>query len=245
LEIEEISIKTKDYPERLRKIYNPPEKLYILGDKTILNGKGIAIVGTRKCTKYGKEIALKFARELTLKNLNIISGLALGIDTYAHLGNVQIQQELYSKDFHSKKFYSKNFNSDKFQNDYKKIIGKTIAVLGCGIDKLYPKENKELAIQILKVGGCIITEYPNRTEPKKENFPQRNRIISGLADGVLVVEAGEKSGAIITANYGLEQGKEIFAIPGNINSPQSVGTNKLIYDGANIALSSSDILSII
>ena len=130
--------------------------MYVLGNKKILNNKGIAIVVTRDCTKYGKNISFKFSKELTQKGFNIISGLALGIDTYAHLGNVQINME----------------NS--------KSIGKTIAVLGCGIDELYPKQNKILAKQILKTGGCIISEYPNGTKPNKANFPQRNRIISVL-----------------------------------------------------------------
>ena len=133
------------------------------------------------------------------------------------------------------KFYQKKIQKET-------LIGKTIAVLGCGIDKLYPSQNKDLAKSILKTGGCIISEYPNGTNPNKENFPKRNRIISGLSDGVLVVEAGKKSGAIITANVALEQGREVFAIPGNINSPQSIGTNNLIFDGAKIVTNINDIL---
>lgn len=222
MQIEEITINSEDYPEKLRYIDNPPIKLYVLGNKKILNKKAIAIVGTRKCTRYGEKCAFEFSKELTLRGLNIISGLALGIDTYAHLGNVKTLEN---------QFISNN-NS----------IGKTIAILGCGIDKLYPKENKELAKIILKSGGCIISEYPNGTEPKKENFPQRNRIISGMSDKVLVVEAGEKSGAIITANFAANQGKDIYAIPGNINNPQSVGTNRLISDGAIITTCIDDIL---
>ncbi len=124
-----------------------------------------------------------------------------------------------------------------------KIIGKTIAVLGCGINELYPKQNRILASQILKTGGCIISEYPNDTKPNKANFPQRNRIISGLAEAVIVVEAGERSGAIITANLALEQGKEIFAVPGDITKKQSIGTNKLIKDGAYIITEVNDILN--
>ena len=193
--------------------------MYVLGNKKILNNKGIAIVGTRDCTKYGKNISFKFSKELTQKGFNIISGLALGIDTYAHLGNVQINME----------------NS--------KSIGKTIAVLGCGIDELYPKQNKILAKQILKTGGCIISEYPNGIKPNKANFPQRNRIISGLAESIIVVEAGERSGAIITANLALEQGKEIFAVPGDITKKQSIGTNKLIKDGAFVITEVNDILN--
>ena len=152
-----------------------------------------------------------------MKGFNIISGLAIGIDGYAHWGNVQA-------------------------NLKNKIAGKTIAVLGSGIDMLYPTQNKELARKIIKTGGCIISEYSNGTRPNKTNFPQRNRIISGLAEAVLVVEAGEKSGAIITANYALEQGKDVFAIPGDITRETSLGTNKLIQDGAMIALNVEDII---
>ena len=182
--------------------------MYVLGNKKILNNKGIAIVGTRDCTKYGKNISFKFSKELTQKGFNIISGLALGIDM-----------------------------------ENSKSIGKTIAVLGCGIDELYPKQNKILAKQILKTGGCIISEYPNGTKPNKANFPQRNRIISGLAESIIVVEAGERSGAIITANLALEQGKEIFAVPGDITKKQSIGTNKLIKDGAFLITEVNDILN--
>lgn len=131
------------------------------------------------------------------------------------------------------------------KSENKERLGKTIAVLGCGIDKLYPKQNKELARKILETGGCIITEFPNGTSPNRENFPRRNRIISGLSDGILVVEAGEKSGAVITANLALEQGKEIFAVPGNIDCKQSVGTNNLIKDGAYMITNVKEILEIL
>lgn len=131
------------------------------------------------------------------------------------------------------------------KSENKERLGKTIAVLGCGIDKLYPKQNKELARKILETGGCIITEFPNGTSPNRENFPLRNRIISGLSDGILVVEAGEKSGAVITANLALEQGKEIFAVPGNIDCKQSVGTNNLIKDGAYMITNVKEILEIL
>ena len=213
MNIVEISIESEEYPQKLRKIYDPPMKLYVLGNKEILKQKGIAIVGTRNATEYGKNIALQISKELSQNGINIISGLALGIDTYAHKGNICAQSK-----------------------------GKTIAVLGSGIDEIYPKENIELARKIIQTGGCIISEYPLGTKPSKLNFPKRNRIISGLSDGILVVEAGEKSGALITAEFGLEQGKEIFAVPGDITKIQSRGTNMLIKDGAKIVLSSQDIL---
>lgn len=212
MKIEEISINNSEYPEQLRNIYEPPHKLYILGNKEILKQKGIAIVGSRKATEYGKKIAFNISRELSINGINIISGLAIGIDSYAHLGNLN-------------------------QN-----IGKTIAVLGSGIDKIYPKENIELAKKIIQSKGCIISEYPAGTKASKLNFPQRNRIISGISKGVLVVEANEKSGALITADFAIEQGREVFAVPGDITKEQSKGCNLLIKDGAKIVLSSQDIL---
>lgn len=213
MEIKEIYINSGDYPERLRNIYYPPKKLYVLGNFKILKEKAIAIVGSRKATEYGKKVAFQISQELTKENINVVSGLAIGIDTYAHLGAISIQNQ-----------------------------ASTIAVLGSGIDEMYPKENTELARKIIQTGGCIVSEYPLGTKPNKINFPQRNRIISGLSEGVVVVEASEKSGSLITAEFGIEQGKEIFAVPGNIDNPLSKGTNQLIMDGAKMVLSSKEIL---
>lgn len=213
MKIEEISIESKEYPEQLREIYDAPLKLYVLGNKEILKQPSIAIVGSRKATEYGKKVALQFSKNLSRNGINIISGLALGIDTCAHLGTL-------------------NSNS----------IGKTIAVLGGGLDEIYPKQNVELAKQIIKNGGCIISEYPLETKPEKLHFPQRNRIISGLAKGVLIVEASEKSGSLITADFALEQGRDVFAVPGNISSSTSFGTNNLIKQGAKLVTSYEDIL---
>lgn len=217
MKIEEISINSNEYPERLRNIYDPPLNLYVLGNKEILNKKGIAIVGSREATSYGKKVAFKFAKELSEQGINIISGLAIGIDAYAHLGNLQAQ-------------------------DTRVSIGKTIAVLGSGIDNIYPKDNIEIARKIIKTGGCIISEYPCGTKPDKLHFPQRNRIISGLSNGVLVVEASEKSGALITIDFALDQGKEVFAIPGEITNKNSKGCNELIRDGARMVLSVQEII---
>ena len=213
MRIEEIYIENNEYPEQLRNIYNPPLKIYVLGDKELLKQRGIAVVGTRKATEYGKKVALQISKNLSKNGINIISGLALGIDEYAHLGTL-----------------------------YSDCKGKTIAVLGSGIDNIYPKQNINLAKKIIKNGGCIISEYPVGTKPDKCNFPQRNRIISGLSNGVVVVEASEKSGALITADFALEQGKEVFAIPGNILMSGSIGTNNLIKQGAKLVTSYIDIL---
>lgn len=213
MKIEEIYINSKDYPEQLKEIYDAPLKLYILGNKEILKQRGIAVVGARKATEYGKKVAVEISKEISKHGINIISGLAVGIDTYAHIGNILANSE-----------------------------GKTIAVLGSGIDEMYPKQNIKLAKQILKSGGCIVSEYPLGTKPEKMHFPQRNRIISGLSKGVLVVEATNKSGALITADFALEQGKDVFSVPGNILNETSDGTNNLIKQGAKVVTSYQDVL---
>lgn len=213
MKIEEICIESEDYPKQLRMIYDAPLRLFVLGNREILKQESIAIVGSRDATEYGKKLAWQLSKDLSEIGINIISGLALGIDTYAHLGTLQPE-----------------------------CIGKTIAVLGSGLDEIYPKQNIELAKQIVQSGGCIITEYPFGTKPEKMNFPQRNRIISGLAKGVLVVEASEKSGSLITADFALEQGREVFAVPGNVLSKTSAGANNLIKQGAKLVTSYEDIL---
>ena len=209
--IDIISINDKKYPQILKQIYDPPISLYIKGNAEILNGKNIAIVGCRNSSKYGEEAAKYFAYNLSTKGINIISGLARGIDTYAHIGNLSAMMH--------------NGND---------ICGKTIAVVGNGIDIIYPKENKYLEEKIIKSGGCIISEYPLGTKPEKFNFPARNRIISGLSKGVLVIEARAKSGTLITIDFALQQGRDVYVVPGNINSVNSVGTNDLIKQGAKL-----------
>lgn len=209
--IDVISINDKKYPQILKQIYDPPISLYIKGNAEILNGKNIAIVGCRNSSKYGEEAAKYFAYNLSAKGINIISGLARGIDTYAHIGNLGAMMH--------------NGND---------ICGKTIAVVGNGIDIIYPKENKYLEEKIIKSGGCIISEYPLGTKPEKFNFPARNRIISGLSKGVLVIEARAKSGTLITIDFALQQGRDVYVVPGNINSVNSVGTNDLIKQGAKL-----------
>ena len=209
--IDIININDKKYPQILKQIYDPPISLYIKGNTEILNGKNIAIVGCRNSSKYGEEAAKYFAYNLSEKGINIISGLARGIDTYAHIGNLGAMMH--------------NGND---------ICGKTIAVVGNGIDIIYPKENKYLEEKIIKSGGCIISEYPLGTKPEKFNFPARNRIISGLSKGVLVIEARAKSGTLITIDFALQQGRDVYVVPGNINSVNSVGTNDLIKQGAKL-----------
>ena len=209
--IKMLNIFDEKYPKKLKNIYDPPLVLYIKGDEKILNEFGIGLIGCRMCTKYGEAVSKKFAKDLTKYNVNIISGLARGIDSYAHIGCLEEK-------------------------------GKTIAVVGTGLDIVYPKENEYLVNNIIENGGVIITEYIVGTKPEKENFPKRNRIISGLSDGILVVEAKEKSGTFITVDFALEQGKNVFAIPGNILSTTSKGTNELIKQGAKMVTKVEDIL---
>ena len=204
-----ININEREYPQALKKIYDPPISLYVKGNIEKLNNKNIGIVGCRECTTYGKKSAEYFAYNLSKQNINIVSGLAKGIDSYAHLGSLN--------------------------------TGNTIAVLGNGLDMIYPKENLELANEIIKKGGTIISEYPCGSKPDKMKFPARNRIISGISSGIIVIEAKEKSGTLITVDFALEQGRDVFVVPGNINSINSVGTNDLIKQGARLVTTYEDV----
>ncbi len=239
--IDIIHICEKSYPQALKQIYDAPVSLYIRGNKEILNGKNIGIVGCRECTDYGKKAAKYFAYNLSKeKSVNIVSGLAKGVDSYAHWGSVGANIECEStKNCGKKQESCGKINDDcgKLKND----CGKTIAILGNGLNMIYPKENIELANEIIRNGGAIISEYPCGTKPDKMNFPARNRIISGLSKGIIVIEAKEKSGTLITVDFALEQGRDVFVVPGNINSINSVGTNDLIKQGAKMVTSYEDI----
>lgn len=201
----------KYYPQRLCNIYDAPISLYAKGNIEILNKKTLAMIGCRENSYYGKQVALTFSYQLSKKGINIISGLAKGIDSYSHIGAI-------------------------------KAKASTIAVIGSGLDNFYPKENQWLYDEILKNNGCIISEYPLETKPNKINFPARNRIISGMSEGVIVVEAKRKSGTMITVDFALEQGKEVFVVPGNITSKNSEGTNSLIQEGAKLVTNIEEII---
>ena len=239
--IDIIHICEKSYPQILKQIYDAPVSLYIRGNKEILNGKNIGIVGCRECTDYGKKAAKYFAYNLSKeKSVNIVSGLARGVDSYAHWGSVGANIEFES----TKNCGKEQTGCEKLDITCEKLknsCGKTIAVLGNGLDMIYPKENIELANEIIRSGGAIISEYPCGTKPDKMNFPARNRIISGLSKGIVVIEAKEKSGTLITGDFALEQGRDVFVVPGNINSINSVGTNDLIKQGAKMVTSYEDI----
>lgn len=197
------------YPELLRKIHNPPVLLYVKGEPELLDCAGLAIVGSRAATSYGRRVAARMAFELSRKGLTIISGLALGIDTEAHLGALAAG-------------------------------GPTIAVLGCGLDLVYPQDNRELFENISRA-GALVSEYPLGTKPDAFRFPARNRIISGLSLGVVIVEAARQSGSLITAEHALEQGREVFAVPGQVDSVKSTGTHKLLQQGAKLVMNINDI----
>lgn len=201
----------KSYPKNLLEIKNPPEQLYVLGDVSLLNKKSLAIIGSRNCTEYGYNQAMRFATEIANQDICIVSGMAVGIDSAAHIGA-------------------------------KMEKGKTIAVLGGGFNNIFPKENEELFYEILECGGCIISEYAPDVKADNKNFPSRNRIVSGLSEGLLVVEARYRSGTSITAKFAKEQGKKIFCIPSNVDSTTGYGTGVLIQNGAKLVLNPNDIL---
>lgn len=201
----------KDYPEKLMGIKDAPKILYVRGNLPDPNKKTVGIVGARNCTDYGSTLAKTIARILSINDVQIISGLAMGIDTQGHIGAIEAEKP-------------------------------TFAVLGCGVDICFPSHNSNVYERILDLGGGILAEVEIGTPPIPYNFPLRNRIISGLSDIVIVVEAREKSGSLITADFALEQGKTIFACPGRVGDSLSRGTNNLIKQGAYILTSADDVL---
>lgn len=197
------------FPKKLKEIYDCPVLLYVQGDLSP-NDVNIAIVGSRAASTYGKYTTERLSRELSLRGITIVSGLARGIDSAAHRGALSVK-------------------------------GRTIAVLGSGLDIIYPPENKKL-FSAISESGAVVSEFPPGTKPVAFNFPARNRIISGMSFGVVIVEAGEKSGSLITARLAAEQGREVFAVPGSIDSINSRGTNSLIKQGAKLIDNIDDIL---
>lgn len=211
--IQVIALRDERYPKLLKEIFDPPALLYVKGELKSRDEYAIAIVGTRKFSPYGKRVTVEITKELAQNKLTVISGLALGIDAIAHHACLEAG-------------------------------GRTIAVLGTGLDKasIYPSSNSSLANKIIDMDGAIISEFPLFTQPFRSNFPQRNRIISGLSLGTLVVEAANRSGALITAFSSLEQNREVFAVPGSIYSETSVGPNKLIKQGAKPITKAKEIM---
>ena len=206
LEIDDI-----EYPFLLKRIANPPKQLYIEGNKEILNSNMIAVVGSRNNTEYGEKWCKILCRDLLEYNLNIVSGMALGIDSIAHCTSIQEGVP-------------------------------TIAVLPCGFDNIYPAENADLFKRIIDGGGAIISEYTPNVKANSQRFIERNRIVAGLAIGVLVIEAAHRSGTSITAKIAKNNGKKVFCIPGSLDNSKSNGTNKLIKEGAFITTDVKDII---
>lgn len=210
--ISKISIGDEGFPEELKKIKDPPRALYFLG-KLYAKEDSLAIVGSRKATDYGKAVATFFAKELAQAGITIVSGFAPGIDTICHKTCLEVGK-------------------------------RTIAILGTGLERrsIYPQSNLNLVEKILKSGGALISEFEPWQRGTKFTFPRRNRLISGISKGVLVVEAKEKSGALITASFAKEQGKKVFAVPGSIFSKNSKGTHWLIRQGAKLVEDPKEIL---
>jgi len=198
------------YPPRLKQIYDYPPLLYIRGTLVPEDEWAIAVVGTRRASVYGRQVAGEIVTDLVRNKITIVSGLARGIDAMAHRTALEKG-------------------------------GRTIAIAGCGLDTVYPGDHVTLARQITEQ-GALISEFPLGTKPKAEHFPQRNRIMSGMSLGVLVIEATEKSGATITAHWAVEQNRDVFAVPGSVFSPASKGTNRLIQEGAKLVRNCADIL---
>lgn len=197
------------FPDKLRKI--EIEKIYVEGNEKIINSFGIAVVGSRNSSKEGEKITEEFVRKLCKKNVNIISGLAKGIDSQAH--RTCINNE-----------------------------GITIAVIGSGFNHIYPKENQYLYNEIIRKGGAVISEYPPETEPQSTYFPKRNRIISALSDGILIIEGKYRSGTTITARYGIKQKKPVFCLPHSINNSYGTGPNSIIKKGGILVTKPQDII---
>ncbi len=213
MKINKVTQKDKLFPKPLKHIPSPPKQLFVLGDlEPLKHTKVVGIVGSRAVTPYGQQVTSRLAGELAQRGVAIVSGLALGVDAYAHKAAVEAD-------------------------------GYTVAVLGNGLDTIQPTSNRNLALQLLKQGGAIISEYTEGTPALKQNFIARNRLVSGLCDGLLITEATERSGSLHTANFALEQGKVVMAVPGNITSGNSAGTNNLIKTGAVPVTCVQDVLA--
>jgi DNA processing protein len=211
--IKVFTVQEDSYPRRLKEIDLPPPVLFVRGEISADDDWAVGIVGTRRMTAYGRQVAEELAEFLARHGVTVISGLARGVDAAAHQAAINAG-------------------------------GRTYAILGCGVDVIYPPEHRKLA-ELITSNGALISEYALGTPPDSNNFPPRNRIISGLSQAVVVVEAGETSGALITAAFAADQGREVFAVPGYIHAQQSKGTNRLIRDGARPLLQVEDVLEVL
>ncbi len=201
----------QDYPDLLEKIADPPDLLYFKGSLHKHEERAVAIIGSRRETKYGRDQAFRIARDLAANGITVVSGLARGVDTAAHEGALDGG-------------------------------GRTIAILGSGINRVYPQENADLAEKMIRQGGALISEFHPSAEPLSFHFPFRNRLVSGLSHGVVLIEAREKSGTQITIGHALEQGREVFALPGPVGLPGSELPHRMIREGARLVTSAADIM---
>jgi len=216
LRAEELGVKvvpffSEDYPKELLNLSSPPVVLFVKGE--LSSSPAVSVVGSRRCSDYGRRTAFRLGRFLAGKGVSVVSGLALGIDTAAHEGALAGG-------------------------------GETVAVLGSGIGRIYPSSNRGLAEKVAR-SGALLSEFPVDYPPRRENFPRRNRIVAALGEVLVVVEAREKSGTFITVDHALELGKEVFVVPGNIDSPFSRGTNKLLKEGARPLTDFEELLSFV
>jgi len=209
-EINIITLNSPDYPENLKNIYDPPPFLYVKGSFVEGDKNSVAVVGSRNASEYGIKVTQEISRNLASLGITIVSGMARGIDSAAHIAAIQGG-------------------------------GRTVAVLGSGVDVIYPPENRRLFERIAE-NGAVVSEYPLGTRPNSYNFPPRNRIISGFSLGVLVVEASPKSGSLITAKLALDQGRDVYAVPGNVYSYKAKGTHSLLKSGAKLVDNARDIV---
>ena len=199
-------------PLPLREIPDPPKRLYCAGHAAALDTPAVAVVGSRRCTRQGRDTAFALSRDLAGRGLTIVSGLAYGIDAAAHRGALA------------------------------SAGAPTVAVLGSGLDRIYPQSHERLAAEIVDHGGALVSEYEPATGPRKHHFPARNRIVSGLCLGVVIVEASDRSGSLITARLALEQGRDVMAVPSLVSSPLAAGCHRLIRQGAALVESAEHVL---
>lgn len=205
-----VTLGDETYPRMLREVPTPPSVLYYKGTLLEDDLKAIAMVGTRRCTSYGRQVAATMAEELARAGVTVVSGLALGIDGQAHRGALAGG-------------------------------GRTIAVLGSGVDLIYPSSHRDLAAQIVE-NGAVLSDYPPGTKPDARNFPPRNRIIAGLSKGIVVIEAPKRSGALITVDFAADYGRDVFCVPGNVQSEYSAGCHAVIRDGGRLVTCAADVL---
>ena len=214
----DITLTGHELPLALRSIPDPPHRLFCRGDPAALAKPAVAIVGSRRCTRQGRDIAFALASDLVSQGLNVVSGLAYGIDVAAHRGALAAGNGQGAA---------------------------TVAVLGSGLGNIYPRAHASLAAEITATGGAVVTEHDHDEGPRRHHFPARNRIVSGLSLGVILVEASDKSGSLITARLALEQGRDVMAVPSLVSSPLSAGCHRLIREGAALVERSEHVLEVL